>query len=82
MDEDGHRIGVAPKATVHTTSTPLHLAFSCHPFDARGRTLVTRRALTKAAWPGVWSNAFCGHPTPDESFADAIRRRGPRGAGP
>ena len=74
-DEAGHAIGAAPKAEVHTTETPLHLAFSCHVLDAEGRVLVTRRALAKKTWPGVWTNSFCGHPAPGEDAEEAITRR-------
>ncbi len=74
LAEDGTRIGSAPRMTVHTAQTPLHLAFSCYLSDADGRLLVTRRALGKKTWPGVWTNSFCGHVRPDEDFADAITR--------
>ncbi|MGV8885865.1 MAG: isopentenyl-diphosphate Delta-isomerase [Microbacteriaceae bacterium] len=75
VDDDGAPIGTAEKYGVHTTDTPLHLAFSCHVYAPDGRVLVTRRALGKLTWPGVWTNSFCGHPGPDESMDDAIVRR-------
>lgn len=75
VDEQGRAIGFLPKAQVHGTETPLHRAFSCYVFDAAGRLLVTRRALGKATFPGLWTNSVCGHPAPGERDVDAIARR-------
>jgi isopentenyl-diphosphate Delta-isomerase len=76
LDADDRPIGRAPKSSVHGADTARHLAFSCHVFNDRGEVLVTRRALSKQAWPGVWTNSFCGHPAPAETLVHAIRRRG------
>ncbi|CAN7429913.1 isopentenyl-diphosphate Delta-isomerase [Microbacterium maritypicum] len=76
LAEDGTALGTLPKSEVHTRDTPLHLAFSCYVLDREGRLLLTRRALAKKTWPGVWTNSFCGHPRPDETMDEAVRRHG------
>lgn len=81
VDDEGNPIGSADRQTVHGPDTPLHLAFSCHLVDDDGRLLMTRRALSKKTWPGVWTNSFCGHPRPGESVRDAIKRYSQRELG-
>lgn len=75
VDDDDRELGRARKDEVHHAATPLHRAFSLFLFDDAGRTLLQRRALGKATWPGIWSNACCGHPAPGEPTADAAARR-------
>lgn len=75
LDDSGAMIGVADKADVHGPDTPLHLAFSCHALSSDGRMLLTRRSLAKRTWPGVWTNACCGHPAPGEDPEQAVARR-------
>lgn len=74
LDDEGRAIGTAPKSSVHGPDTALHLAFSCHVLNSEGQVLITRRALAKRTWPGVWTNSFCGHPRPAEPVISAVRR--------
>ncbi|MCL5499771.1 isopentenyl-diphosphate delta-isomerase [Phytobacter palmae] len=75
LDEHGSPIGMEEKYTAHHHNTPLHLAFSSWLFNSRGECLVTRRAMSKKAWPGVWTNSVCGHPQQGETLEQAMVRR-------
>jgi geranylgeranyl diphosphate synthase, type I len=75
VDEAGCVIGHAARTSVHHAQTPRHRAFSVYLSDEAGRVLLTRRALSKVTWPGVWSNSCCGHPRPGELDVTAIHRR-------
>lgn len=75
VDENNNEIGTAPKDTVHTKDTPLHRGFSVFVFNDKDQLLVTKRASTKKAFPGVWTNTVCGHPAKGESVVNAAKRR-------
>ena len=74
LDERGRPNGTMPKAFVHHEGTPFHPAFSYHVVRSEGKVLLTRRSPSKRTWPGIWSNACCGHPRLGESLSEAIQR--------
>lgn len=75
LDISGNPCGTMDKSRVHTMDTPLHSAFSIFLFDDQGFMLTQQRARSKKTWPGIWSNACCGHPLPGESQQYAASRR-------
>lgn len=75
LNEKGQPIGIMDKRQVHHADTPLHAAFSVFLFNGQREMLCQQRALHKLTWPGVWSNACCGHPAPGEPTLQAAHRR-------
>jgi isopentenyl-diphosphate delta-isomerase len=66
--------GTMEKMEVHRKAL-LHRAFSVFIFNKNGEMLLQQRALKKYHSAGLWSNACCGHPRPDENISDAAQRR-------
>lgn len=76
VDENDVPTGeVAEKLEAHNLETRLHAAFSCYVFNKKGQFLVTRRSSDKKVWPSLWTNSCCGHPEPQESREEAVKRR-------
>lgn len=75
VDEDDRPIGTEEKLRAHQDGGRLHRAFSVFIYDRDGRMLLQRRAAGKYHFAGLWSNACCSHPRPDEPTLDAARRR-------
>jgi geranylgeranyl diphosphate synthase, type I len=73
LDPSGMPTGSAVKRDVHHADTPFHLAVSCYVVRDDGSVLLTRRAPGKT-FAGLWTNACCGHPRPDEELDQAVRR--------
>ena len=75
VDEFDHEVGSDGKLAVHRAPGRLHRAFSVFLFDEWHRMLVQRRAAVKYHFPGLWTNACCGHPRPGETVVAAAHRR-------
>ena len=74
VDEEGTVRGFAEKMEVHRKGL-LHLAFSVLIFNEEGEMLIHKRADEKYHSAGLWTNACCGHPYPEESLIQAAERR-------
>ena len=74
VDENDKETGVEEKIKAHKDGK-LHRAFSIFVFNQKGELLLQRRAKEKYHSGGLWSNACCGHPRPNELLEVAAHRR-------
>ena len=74
IDENDVEVGTMPKMEAHQKAL-LHRAISVFIFNEKGEWLLQRRALSKYHSSGLWSNAACTHPRPNESYLKAAERR-------
>lgn len=74
VDDNNNAIGEMEKIEAHEKGL-LHRAFSIFIFNEKNEILLHRRALSKYHSGGLWTNACCSHPKPNESVIDAGHRR-------
>jgi isopentenyl-diphosphate Delta-isomerase len=76
VDENDNVIGLKEKFATHKNPVPLHRAISIVIYSPdRKSMLLQKRSTKKPTWPLYWSNTVCSHPYPEESYADAAKRR-------
>jgi len=66
VDEQDKEIGVMEKMEAHLKGR-LHRAFSIFIFNDKNEMLLQQRATGKYHSGGLWTNACCSHPKPDET---------------
>ncbi len=74
VDREDQQVGVMEKMLAHRKGL-LHRAFSVFIVNDKMEMLLQRRALSKYHSPGLWTNACCSHPAPNEETLDAANRR-------
>lgn len=74
VDEHDEPVGLMEKMEAHRNGI-LHRAFSIFIFDGKGRMLLQQRAPQKYHGGGLWTNACCSHPYPEENVEHAAGRR-------
>ena len=74
VDDDDNIVGTGEKLETHRRGA-LHRAFSVIIWDSAGRLLLQKRSVCKYHSGGLWTNACCGHPRPDEDITAAASRR-------
>ncbi|MFB0560795.1 MAG: isopentenyl-diphosphate Delta-isomerase [Candidatus Lokiarchaeia archaeon] len=74
VDENDKEIGTEEKMKTHKEGK-LHRAFSIFIFNSKGEMLLQKRAKSKYHSGGLWSNACCSHPRPEENLEQSTHRR-------
>lgn len=74
VDDQDNEIGTMEKIEAHRKGL-LHRAFSVLLFNSKGEMLIQKRAMEKYHSAGLWTNACCSHPRPEETMQEATRRK-------
>ncbi len=74
VNEHDAEIGLMEKMEAHEKAL-LHRAFSIFIFNSKGEMLLQQRSLRKYHSGGLWTNACCSHPRPNEDVLAAASRR-------
>lgn len=74
VDENDAVIGEMEKMEAHRKGI-LHRAFSILIFNSSGEMLLQKRSQKKYHSGGLWTNACCSHPSPNENIQHATRRK-------
>ncbi len=74
VDEADRSTGIQEKLVAHREGN-LHRAVSVFLFNNQGKMLLQQRAEEKYHSGGLWTNACCSHPFPDELPLHAAIRR-------
>jgi isopentenyl-diphosphate delta-isomerase len=74
VDEKDREVGTMDKMEAHQKGL-LHRAFSILLFNSNRELLLQKRSKKKYHSGGLWTNTCCSHPLPNESLADATRRK-------
>ena len=69
VDVNDRPVGSMEKMQAHEQGL-LHRAFSVFIFNGKGEMLLQQRTLSKYHSGGLWTNACCSHPFPDEETAE------------
>jgi isopentenyl-diphosphate delta-isomerase len=74
VDSQDNELGIMEKLEAHEKGL-LHRAFSIFIFNSKVEMLIQQRAYSKYHSPGLWTNACCSHPAPNETILEAAKRR-------
>ncbi len=74
VDIKDNQVGTKEKIQAHRDAD-LHRAFSVLLYNSQGEMLIHKRALDKYHCGGLWTNACCSHPYPNEDILDSANRR-------
>ena len=74
VNEQDQVLGTEEKLKAHQKGLR-HRAFSIFIFNSKKEMLIHKRALNKYHSGGLWTNACCSHPRPNEDTDKAAHRR-------